>query len=182
MDESFNLGAASPVFHLNSVDDRRLLDHLLVLFDIRLLKINTQRDVALWTVGLVCELLANLKSEAMEAQTRGIEIILGTFATKFVTARRSNCFFCSLVTDAADKYVLTAFAILFQDEIRMVSDLTHLHNQTEDVGVIVEQNTLRDVCFELSSTVIHDTTGEVILLFAEELAVDIDLLSWQFHC
>jgi len=118
----------------------------------------------------------------MEVQTRRIEVVFGTLATKFVTARRSNCFFCSLVTDAADKYVLTAFGILFQDEIRMVSDLTHLHNQTEDVGVIVEQNTLSDVCFELSGTVVHDTTSEIVLLFAKELTVDIDLLSWQFHC
>jgi hypothetical protein len=45
VDEGFDLGAGGPILHLDSVDDRRLLHHLFILFNIRLLKVDTERNV-----------------------------------------------------------------------------------------------------------------------------------------
>ncbi len=51
VDEGFDLGAGSPILHLDSVDDRRLLHHLFILFNIGLLKVDTERNVADRAVG-----------------------------------------------------------------------------------------------------------------------------------
>jgi len=64
----------------------------------------------------------------------------------------------------------------------MIGHLTHLHDETENVGVVIEQNTLGDIGLKLSGAVIHNATCKIVLLLAEELSINIDLLSRQFHC
>lgn len=63
----------------------------------------------------------------------------------------------------------------------MVGNLTHLHDQSEDVGVVVQQNTLGDIGLEFASAVVHNAACKVVLLFAEEFAIDINLLGWELH-
>ena len=63
----------------------------------------------------------------------------------------------------------------------MICDLSHLHNETENVGVVVEQDTLCDVCLESAGAVVHDTASKVVLFLSKELAVDVDFLGWEFH-
>lgn len=58
----------------------------------------------------------------------------------------------------------------------MICNLSHLHNETKDVGVVVEKHALSDVSIKLALAVGHNTVGEIILRFTEELAIDIDLL------
>lgn len=50
VDQHLNLGRRCPVFHSNSIDDRTFLDSLLYLFNIGLLKVDRQRNVAFWAV------------------------------------------------------------------------------------------------------------------------------------
>jgi hypothetical protein len=63
----------------------------------------------------------------------------------------------------------------------MICDLSHLHNETENVGVVVEQDTLCNVCLELAGTVVHDTASKVVLFLSKELTVDVNFLGWEFH-
>ena len=52
VDKGFDLGAGSPVLHLDSIDDRRFLYHLFILFNVGLLEIDTEGDVADRAVGI----------------------------------------------------------------------------------------------------------------------------------
>ena len=63
----------------------------------------------------------------------------------------------------------------------MIGNLSHLHDQSEDVGIVVEQNTLGDIGLELAGSAVHNTAGKVIFLLAEELTVNIDLLGRKLH-
>ena len=113
--------------------------------------------------------------------TRGMKVVLRALSAEIMFTGRSDGLFCGLIADAAHENVLTTFAILLQDQIGMVSDLSHLHDETEDVRVVVKQNTLGNIGLELSGTVIHDTSSEVVLFFTKELAVNIDLFGRKFH-
>jgi len=63
----------------------------------------------------------------------------------------------------------------------MISDLTHLHDETKDIGIVVEKNTLSDVCIEFALIVVHDTACKIVLLETEKLPINIDLLCRKFH-
>ena len=56
----------------------------------------------------------------------------------------------------------------------MISHLTHLHNQTENVRIIVQHHTSAHVGVELASCVCHDTAREVMLDFSEKFIADSD--------
>jgi hypothetical protein len=105
-----------------------------------------------------------------------VQVVPSTLAAEVVFARRSDSFLCRIITDTAVQYILAALTVLLQDQIGMICDLTHLHDKTKDVGIVVEKNTLSNVCLELSSTAVHDTASKVILFLAEELTINIDLL------
>lgn len=64
----------------------------------------------------------------------------------------------------------------------MICDLSHLHNETENVGVVVEQDTLCNICLELAGTAVHDTASKIILFLSKELTINVDFLGWKFHC
>lgn len=85
---------------------------------------------------------------------------------------RSSCLAAYL------QHILALSCILFQDQVRVIRNLSHLHNKTEDVGIVVEQDTLSDVGVEVALAVGHDTVGKVVLCFTKELAVNINLLDW----
>lgn len=63
----------------------------------------------------------------------------------------------------------------------MICDLTHLHNETKYVGIIVQENTLSNVRLELAGTVIHDATSKVILFLPKELSINVYFLGGEFH-
>jgi hypothetical protein len=111
--------------------------------------------------------------------TRRVKIVLSTLAAEVMTACRSDGFLGGLITDAADENILTTFAILLQDQVRMICNLSHLHNKTENVGVVVEQDTLCYVRLELAGTVVHDTASEVILFLSKELTINAYFLGWK---
>jgi hypothetical protein len=98
-----------------------------------------------------------------------------------MSARRADRFFGSLVADAADNNVLTTFAVLLQNEIRMVRYLAHLHNETEDVRIVIEKDALSDVRLEFPSAIIHNTASKIVFFLAEKLAINVDLFGRQFH-
>ena len=110
-----------------------------------------------------------------------MEIVLRTFATEVMTTGRSNSLLCSLIADAADEDILTTFAILLQDQIRMICDLAHLHNETKNICIVVQDNTLSNVGFELTGTAVHNATSEVILFLPKELTINVDFLGGEFH-
>ena len=167
INQHLDLSRRGPVLHLYTIDDRAALHVVFVLLDVRMIEVDGQEDVAAWAVwGLILE---------------RSNIVFSTSATEFVVAARANWFFGCLVADAADEDILTACGVLFEDEIRVVCYLTHLHDQAKDVGVIVEHNTTADIGVECSSHVGHDAGGEVPLDLAEELIVDDNFLWWELH-
>lgn len=50
VDKGLNLGAGSPVLHLDPIDDGGFLHHLFVLFHFRLLKVDAEGNMALWAI------------------------------------------------------------------------------------------------------------------------------------
>jgi hypothetical protein len=98
-----------------------------------------------------------------------------------VFASRADSLFGNLVADTTDEDILTPLGLLLQNQIGMIGNLSHLHNKTEDVGIIVEKDTLSNIGVELAIAVVHDTTSEIVFFLAEELTVDIDFLCGQLH-
>jgi hypothetical protein len=64
--------------------------------------------------------------------------------------------------------------MFLQDQIGVIGYLPHLHDQTKNVGVVVEHYTSADVGVKLARSVCHDTTGEIVFDLAEKLIVDGD--------
>jgi hypothetical protein len=64
--------------------------------------------------------------------------------------------------------------MFLEDQIGVICDLSHLHDQTENVGVVVKHHTSADVGIKLARSVGHDTPGEIMFDLAEELVVDGD--------
>lgn len=89
-----------------------------------------------------------------------------------MVAPRSDRFLRGLIADTADKYVLTTFGMFLQDQVRVICHLAHLHNETENVGVVVQHDTSTNICIELPSGVRHDAGGKVTLDLAEEFIMD----------
>lgn len=98
-------------------------------------------------------------------------VVLGTLSAKFVMTSRPDGAFSGLITDVADQYVLPTFTVFFEYQIWMIRYLPHLHDQTKNIGIVVEHDTTADVSIELSSGVGHDTGRKITLDFAEELVV-----------
>jgi hypothetical protein len=74
-------------------------------------------------------------------------------------AAASNGVFGWLVTDAANQDILAPIGVLLQYQVRVVGNLSHLHNETKDVGIIVQKNSLRNIGIESALSVGHDTIG-----------------------
>ena len=53
----------------------------------------------------------------------------------------------------------------------MISNLTHLHDETEDVSIVVQHDTSAHISIELSSGVGHYTLGKVAFNLAEKFVV-----------
>ena len=64
--------------------------------------------------------------------------------------------------------------MLLENKIWMVGNLTHLHDQPKNIGIVVEHDTPADVGIELSRRVGHNAAGEIMLDFAEEFIVQGD--------
>ena len=137
--QHLDLRGRGPVLHFDAVDDRVLLHVIFVLLNVRLVEVDRQRDMAARTVGSVT--------------IEGTHIVFGAFAAKFVVAARADGLFGGFITDAADEDVLASLGVLFEDEVGMIGDLTHLHDKTENVGVIVQHHTPTDVGIELACRV-----------------------------
>ncbi len=61
-------------------------------------------------------------------------------ATELVSAAGPDCLFGRFITDVANQDILTAFCMPLEQEIGMIRNLAHLHNQTEDICVIVKHD------------------------------------------
>ena len=96
-------------------------------------------------------------------------------------AARANWFFGSFVADAADQDILSTFRMLFENQIRMVGNLAHLHDETEDIGIVVKHNSRTNVGVEFAGGVGHDARRKVPLDLAEEFIVNDDFLGWKLH-
>jgi hypothetical protein len=96
-------------------------------------------------------------------------------------AVRTYSLLCRLITYAADKNVLTTFCVATKNKIRVVGNLSHLHNQAKDISVIVEHNTLGHICVKLALSVRHYTLRKVPFDFTEELVVDDHVFWRQLH-
>ena len=70
--------------------------------------------------------------------------------------------------------------MFLEDKIRVIGYLPHLHDQTENVGVVIEHNTSADVGVELARRVGHDTAGEIMFDLAEELVMDGDTVKMRY--
>jgi hypothetical protein len=63
---------------------------------------------------------------------------------------RSNRILSRLITNAADQDIESRLHMFLEDKIRVIGYLPHLHDQTENVGVVIEHNTSADVGVELA--------------------------------
>lgn len=93
-----------------------------------------------------------------------------------MTTARSNGFFGGLVANATYENILSTLRMLLQNQIRMVGDLTHLHDETENVGVVVQHDAAAHVSIELPSGVGHDALGEISFDLAKEFVVQDDTI------
>jgi hypothetical protein len=89
--------------------------------------------------------------------------------------------FGRFVADVANQYILPTFTVFLENQIWMVCYLSHLHDQTEDVGVIVKHDTTANIGIELSIGVGHDTGREVTFDFAKELVVYNDTIQHRYE-
>lgn len=128
-----------------------------------MVEVDRQRNVAAGTVRV-----------ASTIPFKGLDVIPGALAAEFMATARTNGLFGCFVADTAYQYVLAAFCFPLQKKIRVVGDLTHLHDQAKDICVIVQHDSAADIGVKLSSGVGHDAGGEVALDFAEEFVVDYD--------
>lgn len=162
VDQHFDFGRGGPVFHQDPVDDRVRLHGLLRLFPGGLLQVNGEWDVALGALhGRV--------------SVERPDVVMGTLAAKVVAAARPDRIFGRLIAHATHQDImtgLTGLPTLLENEIWVVGDLAHLHDQPEDIGVVVEHDTAADVGVELPGCVAHDTAGEVLFDLAEKLPME----------
>lgn len=157
--QRFDLGGRRPVVHQNAIDDRILFHRFSGLFNGRLFQINGEGDVTLRTVyhrGIV----------------ERLNIILCTFATELMATTRPNRILRRLITDPTDQDIESRLHVFLQDEIGMIRDLPHLHDQTEDIGVVIEHDTPADVGVKLAGRVSHDTAGEIMFNLAEKFIMN----------
>ena len=59
--------------------------------------------------------------------------------------------------------------------------MTHLHDEAENVRVVVEHDTTTHVGIKLTGGVGHDAGRKVSFDLAEELIVNDHFLRWKFH-
>ena len=88
-----------------------------------------------------------------------------------MAAARSDRLLCWVVADTADEGVLSAFTMFLQYQIRMVCNLTHLHDETEYIGIIIQHYTTAHIRVELPGRISHDTLREVPFDFTKEFIV-----------
>ena len=129
-----------------------------LLLNIRLLKVNRQGNVAAGAIN-------------GDASIEGLDIILGASTTEFMTTTGPDGFFGGLVANATHENILSTLRMFLQNQIRVVGDQTHLHDETEDVGVVVQHDTTAHVGIELSSRAGHDALGKISLDLAKEFVV-----------
>lgn len=169
IEEHLDLRGRGPTLHGDAVDDGILLDRLFVFCKGGLFQINRESDMALWAVDMLAVVLERL------------DIVLGTLATEFMPALRPDGIFCGVITDAAHSDVEPRLRLFLQNEIGMVRNLAHLHDQSEDVGIVVQHDTVAHVGIEFSGRVRHDTTGEILFDLAEKFIVQRDTFRWKLH-
>lgn len=95
-------------------------------------------------------------------------------------ATRTDCFFGRLVTDVAHQHILPALCTLLCDQIRVIGNLPHLHDEAEDVGVVVKHDTSSDVSVKLARCRTHDAVRKILFLVAKEFVVNHNIFRWQF--
>jgi hypothetical protein len=98
-----------------------------------------------------------------------------------MTTPRPNSFFSRLVTNTAHHDILTAFCIFAENQIWVVCHLSHLHDEAENIGIVVKHHTLTDIGIELALGIGHDALREVAFHLTEELVVDNHIFWWEFH-
>lgn len=154
----FNLGRRGPIFHENSIDNRVFLHGLLRLLNRGLLQINREGNVTLRTIH-------------RGAILKGLNVILGTLAAELVMTAGPNGILCGLVTDATNENIEARLHMFLQDKVWVVRHLSHLHDETENIGIIVQHDTSTDVGVKLPTRVGHDTAGEIMFDLAKEFIV-----------
>lgn len=142
--ERLDFGRRGPIFHGNAVDDGILLGRLLRVCKRWLFQINGKGYVAAWAVNVFLLVLERLY------------IVFGTLAAEVMAALGSNCIFGWFVTNTTHCNVEPWLRVFLQDKIWMVCDLAHLHDQAEDVGIVVQHDTTADICIKLSGGIGHD--------------------------
>lgn len=100
--QHLDLGAAGPILHSDAVDDGRLLDHLLILLDLRRLEVDGKWNVAAWAVGFSTSIFDTL------------HIVLDTSAAEVVFALRSDGLLSHLVANVTNEDVLTLLGMLLE--------------------------------------------------------------------
>ena len=85
-----------------------------------------------------------------------------------MTAARTDSFLGRLIADATDKDVLPTFSVFLQDQIRMVGNLPHLHDESENICIIIQHYATAHVSIELSARIGHDTLREIAFNLPEE--------------
>jgi hypothetical protein len=109
------------------------------------------------------------------------DVATDTGSAKVMFAPAAHRVLSWLITNATDKHVLSSFSMLFEKQVRMICNLSHLHDETKDVGVVVQKNTLGDVSVKLALAAGHDTVGKIVLFFSKELSVNVYFLDWKLH-
>lgn len=207
LDKGLNLGRAAPGVHVDAVDNRGtskclvtdLLISLSLVLNIRwLLKINRQwnmADRALWCLNrrrrdvLICvfttEQVMTLAddrvfglSNRIEVQTRAVRDNSQNKHVYTVKTTEGYLFLADGTDEGLGETDLTRLNLL-EDKIWMVDHLSHLGQQLENVGVVVEHCALLHIGRKLPLGVTKERLVQVLFFFVEEVTADSHLAWWQ---
>lgn len=131
---------------------------LLFLLNIRLFKVDRERNMAAGAID-------------NRVSVEGPNIVFRALTAEFMVTTRPDRFLGRLITDIAHQNILAILGVLLQNEIRMVRHLTHLHDKSKNIGVVIEHHTPAHVSIKLPSRVRHDASREVTFNVSKKLVM-----------
>lgn len=85
-----------------------------------------------------------------------VHIVLGARSTELVLATRPNRFLGRLIANVADENILSNLGMLLEKQVGVIGDLTHLHDESKDVRIVVEHDAARNISVKSTSRIGHD--------------------------
>lgn len=110
----------------------------------------------------------------------GSHVVFCTAPAKLMLTSRSDCFLGGFVADITNQNILADLGVPLEEQIRVIRNLTHLHNEAKDIGIVVQHDTARHIGIKGTGGITHDARRKVSLNLAKEFLVNDHLLGREF--